>query len=181
MKKGLSSAPLLAFFDPLADILFCWYHSQVMPTLSLACSENNLCTCMQMFQRHLQSETRSFSQVMAPLLSAATKIISRGPGSKNKPVLLALCMEVILPLKMHILVKTDRDLVELYSEQKASHAAKLTMDDLKAEIISVLEAKVSREGMDDCDVTGVCDVATIPAKSWKAAGEASLIFLHADL
>ena len=57
-------------------------------------------------------------------------------------MLLALCLQVILPLKMHTLHKVDRDLVGLYSGRKSAHAAKLTIDDLKNEIASMLGAKV---------------------------------------
>lgn len=95
-----------------------------------------------MFQRHLQSETQAFHQHIRSLLLAATKATSRGPVTRTKPVLLALCMHVILPLKMYTLSKGDRDLVDLYSEHVPCHAAKLTIDDLKDEITSVLEAKV---------------------------------------
>ena len=141
LKKN-SSSYLLAFFDPLADILFCWFHSQVMPTFQSSMQCDNNPWVFQMLQRHLQSETQVFSQYIAPLLLAATKFTSRGSGRKNNPVLLSLCVEVILPLKMHTLVKTDQELVFLYSGQKASQAAKLTIDDLKIELIPLLETKV---------------------------------------
>ena len=124
LRKGSSS--LIAFFEPLADIMHCWSHSKI-------------------FQRHLQSETRAFHQYITSLLLTATKATSRGSVKEAKPVLLALCLQVILPLKMHTLHKVDRDLVGLYSGRKSAHAAKLTIDDLKNEIASMLGAKPSSQ------------------------------------